>query len=155
MSHLYRNKPAPMRTKFPRGVVTNHTTGNIGLFYACYALTLRGWNVMPTARNARGIDIVAYSQNAARTALVQVKTLSRMRPVGLGASADSSIGDFIVICVRDYPNEPKCFVMKPSEVRKLARHYKKGGKTSCWLPVSSYDNSKYRGRWERIGSGVP
>lgn len=32
-------------------------TGNIGLFYACYELSRKGWNVMPTSRNARGIDI--------------------------------------------------------------------------------------------------
>ena len=30
--------------------------GNVGLYYVCYKLSLQGWNVMPTARNARGID---------------------------------------------------------------------------------------------------
>ena len=37
-------------------------TANIGLYYACYKLSLKGWNVMPTARNARGIDIIAYNK---------------------------------------------------------------------------------------------
>jgi len=36
-------------------------TGNIGLYYTCYRLSRLGWNVMPTSRNARGIDIIAYS----------------------------------------------------------------------------------------------
>ena len=27
-------------------------TGNVGLYYCCYRLSLLGWNVMPTARNA-------------------------------------------------------------------------------------------------------
>jgi len=35
--------------------------GNIGMYYACYQLSKLGWNVMPTARNAKGIDIIAYS----------------------------------------------------------------------------------------------
>ena len=39
-------------------------TGNIGLYYVCYRLSRRGWNVMPTARNARGIDMIAYNKNA-------------------------------------------------------------------------------------------
>src|SRR5689334_2198993 len=26
-------------------------TGNVGLYYCCYRLSLLGWNVMPTARN--------------------------------------------------------------------------------------------------------
>ena len=30
--------------------------GNIGLYYACFKLPKLGWNVMPTSRNARGID---------------------------------------------------------------------------------------------------
>lgn len=144
-----------MRTKFPKGVVTNQTTGNIGLFFVCYELSLRGWNVMPTARNAKGVDVVAYSQNAERTVLIQVKTLSHMMPVGLGSAVNTLIGDFVVICVRDYPNKPKSFVMKPTEVRKLAKCYEKNGKTSCWLHISSYDSPNYRDRWERIGSGVP
>ena len=38
--------------------------GNIGMFYACYRLSCLGWNVMPTARNARGVDIIAYSPDA-------------------------------------------------------------------------------------------
>lgn len=39
----------------------NQIVGNAGLYYVCYRLSLLGWNVMPTARNARGIDVVAYS----------------------------------------------------------------------------------------------
>ncbi len=37
-----------------------HFTRNAGLYYTCYPLSLLGWNVMPTARNARGVDIIAY-----------------------------------------------------------------------------------------------
>ena len=36
-------------------------TGNLGLYDCCYKLSLLGWNVMPTARSARGVDIIAYS----------------------------------------------------------------------------------------------
>ena len=44
-------------------IITKHEAqivGNIGMFYACYRLSRLGWNVMPTARNARGVDIIAY-----------------------------------------------------------------------------------------------
>ena len=34
--------------------------GNIGMHYAAYRLSQMGWNVMPTSRNARGIDLLAY-----------------------------------------------------------------------------------------------
>jgi len=41
-------------------------TGNAGLCYCCYHLSLLGWNDMPTARNPRGVDIIAYGRDASR-----------------------------------------------------------------------------------------
>jgi hypothetical protein len=52
-------------------------TGNVGLYYCCYRLSLLGWNMMPTARNARGVDVIAYSRDASRVVGVQVKALSK------------------------------------------------------------------------------
>jgi hypothetical protein len=40
----------------------NQLVGNIGLYYICYELSRLGWNVLPTSRNARGIDLVIYSR---------------------------------------------------------------------------------------------
>lgn len=58
-------------------------TGNVGrpLYYCCYKLSLLGWNVMPTARNARGVDLIAYSEDASRFIGVQVKALSKRASV--------------------------------------------------------------------------
>src|SRR5437879_4158275 len=63
----------------------NHqTVGNIGLYYVCYRLSLLGWNVMPTSRNARGVDIIAYSQDGSCKLTFQVKALSKPTNAGLG-----------------------------------------------------------------------
>jgi Holliday junction resolvase-like predicted endonuclease len=69
-------------------------TGNIGVYYACYQLSRMGWNVMPTARNSRGIDIIAYNKEGKDFIGVQVKTLSKRNPVPLGNSLDKIMGDF-------------------------------------------------------------
>lgn len=69
-------------------------TGNVGLYYCCYKLSLLGWNVMPTARNARGVDIIAYNAEASRTISVQVKALSKRSAVPLGSNLDKVMGDF-------------------------------------------------------------
>jgi hypothetical protein len=55
--------------------------GNIGLFYACYKLSMLGWNVMPTSRNARGIDVICFSMDGTRTLSIQIKSLSKKNPV--------------------------------------------------------------------------
>jgi len=55
---------------------------NVGLYFAAYRLSQMGWNVMPTSRNARGVDILAYDMSARRFRGVQVKTLSKRVPAG-------------------------------------------------------------------------
>lgn len=133
-----------MRTKFPRGRITTQTIGNIGLYYTCYCLSLYGWNVMPTARNAKGIDILAYSQSGRKKALIQVKTLSKKNPVPLGAKLDNFFADFVVVCVRAHPDKPDCFILTSEEIRHLAHKGEKNGRTSYWLQPKSYYLDKFR-----------
>ncbi|MGA2603083.1 MAG: hypothetical protein ABSG14_02530 [Verrucomicrobiia bacterium] len=147
-----------MRTKFPRGIVSNQTTGNIGLFFVCYKLSQYGWNVMPTARNAKGVDIVAYSQNGARVRLIQVKTLSNRDPVGLGKRLDDLIAEWMIIYVKFCRKEQRCFVLRTSEVKKLAVNLGENERASWWLSPKRYDTDAYegdKGGWGRIGQGVP
>ena len=144
-----------MRTKFPKGCISTQTIGNIGLFYVCYELSLFGWNVMPTSRNAKGVDIMIFSQDASRKVSIQVKTLSKRNPVPLGKSLGNFVADYVVICVRNYPNEPVCYVMTSSEVKNLAHRGEKNGKVSYWLQSQAYENDEFKGSWGRIGHGVP
>lgn len=127
-------------------------TGNIGLFFACYQLSLRGWNVMPTSRNARGVDVLAYSQDASRMLAIQVKALSTRTAVPLGQSLEKVMGDFWVIITR-VASEPSAYILLPSEVRSLAHRDEKDGRISYWLPAKSYDCEEYREKWVRIGNG--
>ena len=94
-------------------------TGNVGLYYCCYRLSLLGWNVMPTARNAQGVDIIAYNRDASRFVAIQVKTLSDHAPVGIGKSLDGVMGDFWVVVNEVASLPPSAFILLPSEVREL------------------------------------
>jgi hypothetical protein len=143
-----------MRTKFSCRSVDSQTIGNIGLYYTCYRLSLDGWNVMPTARNAKGIDILAYSQDGQKRILIQVKTLSKKNPVPLGGKLDNLFADFVVVCVRSYSNEPDCFVLTPDEIKQLAHKGIKDGKISWWLQPKDYYCEKFKQKWDRIGSGA-
>lgn len=125
-------------------------TGNIGLYWACYHLSRLGWNVMPTARNARGIDIIAYNQDCTRMIGVQVKTLSKKNPVPLGTSLDKVMGDFWVI-VNDVAKSPQTYILLPREVKKRAQPREKDGKVSYWLQPRSYCIEKFHEAWSRIG----
>ena len=126
--------------------------GNAGLYYVCYRLSLLGWNVMPTARNTRGIDIVAYSRDGKRYLGIQVKTLSKRAPVPLGKSLERLMGDFWVI-VNKVASDPTAFILTPEEVKELAHRGEKGGRVSFWLQPNAYDIDQFREAWARIGRG--
>ena len=128
-------------------------TGNVGLYYCCYRLSLLGWNVMPTARNARGVDIIAYSRDASRFVGVQVKALSKRNPVPLGTSLDKIMGDFWVIVNKVATPTPSAFVLLPLEVRERAHRGEKNGRVSYWLQPGDYEQDPFREAWERIGHG--
>lgn len=134
-----------------RGVAAQ-IVGNIGMYYVAYRLSRMGWNVMPTARNARGIDLLAYDASASKYLGIQVKTLSKRAPVPLGQSLEKVMGDWWVI-VTKVAKEPECFVMKPDEVCRSAHRGEKDTRVSYWLQPNQYEASEFREAWERIGLG--
>ena len=121
-------------------------TGNVGLYYCCYKLSLLGWNVMPTARNARGVDIIAYSADASRFVGIQVKALSKRNPVPLGPSLDKCMGDFWIIVNKVASDAPSAFVLTPSQVKERAVREKSGPvHTSCSHPATTSCSSRKHG----------
>lgn len=125
-------------------------TGNIGLYWTCYRLSRMGWNAMPTARNARGVDIIAYNHDCSGMISVQVKTHSKKNPVPLGSSLDKVMGDFWVV-VNNVASDPQTYVLLPQEVKDLAHRGEKSGKVSFWLQPKSYCVEQFHEAWDRIG----
>jgi len=136
------------KRKLPNSVV-----GNVGLYYVCYRLSRMGWNVMPTARNAKGVDLLAYSDDARKVHSVQVKALSKRAPVPLGTGLEQFFADFVVVCRHALTNAPECFVLTPQEVSRLAHRGVKDGRVSFWLQPKQYESSEFREAWHRIGEG--
>lgn len=131
--------------------VATQTTGNVGLYYVAYRLSLLGWNVVPTARNARGVDLIAYSDSARTVRTIQVKALSKASPVPLGSSLRHVASDFWIIC-RNVVRDPECFVLTPSEVLKCAHRGEKDGRVSFWLQPRDYATKAFRDQWSRLGN---
>lgn len=128
--------------------------GNVGLYYCCYKLSLLGWNVMPTARNARGVDLIAYSHDATRLVSIQVKALSKRSAVPLGTSLDKVMGHYWVI-LNQVLATPAAYILQPTEVMNLAKRQEKDGKVSYWLDPPQYEQSGFREAWTRIGHAGP
>ena len=123
------------------------------MYFASYHLSKLGWNAMPTARNARGIDIVVYNKDCSEMLGLQIKTLSKRNPVPLGSSLSKIMGDFWIIVTKAVEDSPVVYILKPSEVKELAHRGEKNGRVSYWLQPKAYDQDEYRESWSRIGRG--
>lgn len=124
----------------------NQLVGNTGLYYICYELSRLGWNVLPTSRNARGVDLVIYSRNARLKHTIQVKTLSKRNPVPFG-NKPSLIADYLIIC--RVSEKPEVFVSKIDDIRDRIVKKTKNGKISYWLIPKNYE--EFRDNWRIIG----
>jgi len=109
-----------------------------------------GWNAMPTARNARGVDIIAYDSECAKMISIQVKTLSKRIPVPLRKSLDNLMGDFWII-VNDVEKIPCLNFLRPDDERERAHRGEKDNRVSYWLQPKKYETAQFRDKWERIG----
>ncbi len=106
---------------------------------------------MPTARNAQGIDVVAYNRSGTKFAGIQVKSLSNRAPVPLGKSLDNIMGDYWII-VNQLNKEPETYILLPEEVKRLAHRGEKEGRVSYWLQPKAYCTEEFFEVWNRINS---
>ena len=126
-----------------------HITGNTGLYYVCYELSKRGWNVMPTSRNARGADIIAYSIDGKRTIIIEVKSVRKKSAVWFDPS---SLSNYLIICRNVYDSPELFIVCIDDSLKSKLVHHEKDDKKSFWLNISDFKT--YKDNWDIIGKGI-
>ncbi len=143
-----------LKQKFPNQVI-----GNTGLFYVCYELSKRGWNVLPTSRNAKGPDIIIYNTDATITHTIQVKAISgKVDTVNLGEKDKISnlTADYFIIC-SNVDENPNCYIMTKDEIISCTIEYKnrKTGKINMWVQPTKRRGVKhgfreFKDNWDKI-----
>jgi hypothetical protein len=136
-------------------MLSNHTVGNIGLYYVCYRLSRLGWNVMPTSRNAKGVDVIAYSEDGSSILTFQVKALSKRNAVSLGRNPAHFIADFLIVCRYVQTDEPECFILPKDDAKRLCHPSGKEDNVSYWLEAAQYEGSEFPERWDRVSPPAP
>ena len=129
-------------------------TGNKALYYVCYKLSELGWNAIPTARNAAGVDILCVNEEGSQTISVQVKGRGkRDRALSIPPSRDRIMGDFWIVVTELDCGTPTCYILLPDEIEEgRESQTNKNGKISH-LFARSYCIEPFKERWERLGSG--
>lgn len=127
----------------------NQITGNVGMYYACYQLSRLGLNVLPTSRNAKGADIVAYSSDQTRFLTFQVKSMSKRSNIALGKSLDSIASDWWIVITNAY-DTPSAYILTPAELKQTVKLYN----GHYWAQVSQFHSKITHNAWERIVSSL-
>ena len=123
-------------------------TGNVGLFFTCYKLSRMGWNVLPTSRNARGIDILAYGKHGEKFLTIQTKGYTKKRAIGPFKAVTDVISDFYIVSLDVY-RLPSAYILSKSDVRSLLKLQK----DRYWLEYKDYDKPDFLEKWNKIGFG--
>lgn len=133
---------------------SNQVIGNTGLFYVCYELSKRGWNVLPTSRNAKGIDIIIYSDDAKLKKTIQVKALTKKHDtVNLGKREKINknlIADYFIVCSH-VDKDPCCYIMTKKEILSCVKEYD----GELWAQAKARRGTKhgfeeFKDNWDRI-----
>lgn len=124
---------------------SNQITGNVGMYFACYHLSRLGLNVLPTSRNAKGADIVAYTPDQTRFLTFQVKTMSKLSNIDLGKSLDDIRSDWWIIVTNAY-DLPTAYILTPNELKATAKVYDE----RHWAQGTKFDTEATRNAWGRI-----
>lgn len=136
-------------------VKSTQATGNAAMHYAAWQLSRRGWNVMPTARNAKGSDLFCANDDESIIFGVQSKGLSKRDTVPLGVSLDNLRSDWWVITILAKEDQPVCFILTMQEVKDLCHRSpaekNANGRPSHWLQPNHYDQPHFREAWHRLG----
>ena len=122
-------------------------TGNVGLFFISYRLSRLGWNVLPTSRNAKGIDILAYGKHGDKYT-IQTKGYTERGAIGPFKEKTDVIADFYIVASYVYQS-PKTYILTKNEVTKLLRL--QDGK--YWLEYRDYEKAEFLEKWDKIGFG--
>ncbi len=126
-------------------------TGNAGLFHVAWELTRRGWNVMPTVRNARGADLYAAPiEDEDGVIAIQSKALSKRMAVPLGVNLENLRSRWWIITLAANSDSPVCFILTLDEVKSLSSR-DKGKQQAYWLEPKDYDKPEFREAWHRLG----
>ena len=124
-------------------------TGNVGLFFICYKLSRRGWNVLPTSRNARGIDVLAYGKHGEKFLTVQAKGYTRKAAIGPFKDKTDVIADFYIVAWNVY-RSPLIYILSKDEVISLLTPNNDG---KYWVEYRDYGKPNFLEKWDKVGFG--
>ena len=106
---------------------------------------------MPTARNAKGVDVIGYN-NDGHAFTVQVKTLTRRNAIPLSGNGSHLMADYFVVVLLEGKLEGE-YVWTREEMRNanISTFKGKDGKGQLWFEAKNWTKEmEAKGAWNKI-----
>ena len=120
-----------------------------GLFYVCFELSLRGWEVLSVSYKEQKNEIVCRSEDGQE---VSILTAGRSIKTDYALPKDQKIkADFLIIVTDIKSCKPITYILRHDELEPEGIDKNADGRS--WLRHKWYMVDRFKERWERIGSG--
>lgn len=106
---------------------------------------------MPTARNAKGVDVIGYD-NAGNAFTVQVKTLTKRNAIPLSGNGSHLMADYFIVVVLEGKMQG-AYVWTREEMRKanISTFDGKNDKKQLWFEAKNWTKETgARDAWDKI-----
>jgi len=124
-----------------------HTSG---VYYVCYELSKRGWNVVSVSPKDKGVDVVIRGKNG-KESTIQVRSISEKNAAGFNDTLDNIIADFTFV-VNNVLESPNIFIVDKATVKSRIKEQIKDEKKSYWFEPKDYN--EFKDNWDIIGDGT-
>jgi len=126
-------------------------TGMAGVYLVSAELSRRGFIASPTARNARGADILVTDQNCTHAYSLQVKTNGKNASFWLlNPHAKKMVSPTHFYVLVNILRDGHEFFVVPSQVVAGKMDVAKQGK-STWYSISRRNAWQFKDKWDLIG----
>jgi len=125
-----------------------HTSG---VYYVCYELSKKGWDIVSVLPKDKGIDVMVRGQNG-KEFTIQVRSISKNKPAGFSNTLDTLIADFVFI-VNNVSGSPNIFIVDNATAKSRIKEQIKDEQKSYWFEPNDY--KEFKDNWAIIGkSGI-
>ena len=123
-------------------------SGNIGLYYVCYQLSVHDWRVLVSKRNMSCPNHGRCWKVRGQVVSFQTTNQREKGPIQFDGGHEKITEDFLISVVNSDTGKPEVYVFTADEARdnmepsgRLGRHF---------IEVPVYDTEAFRGRWDKL-----
>lgn len=126
-------------------------SGNIGLYYVCYRLSVRDWRVLVSKRNMSCPNRGRCWKVRGKEVSFQTTNQREKGPIQFDGGLEEITEDFLISVVNSDTGEPEVYVFTADEARDCMV-VSKTNPDRAFIGEKVYDTDRFEERWDKLES---